>query len=105
MVGRAVGREGSQKAAAPIIIHHSADYRDIPAAFSPLSPRYSTRRRPRVPREVTRTSGKEVSRPTNRPTPDTADFLFSLFFFSFFFFYLRLFWTNGHEMGEKRLSA
>lgn len=26
--------EGARKAAASIIIHHSADYRDIPAAFA-----------------------------------------------------------------------
>lgn len=26
--------EGARKAAAPIIIHHSSDYRDIPAAFA-----------------------------------------------------------------------
>jgi len=55
--------EGARKAAAPIIIHHSADYRDIPAAFSPLSARYSTRRRSRVPRESdTGEREKEVSR-------------------------------------------
>lgn len=102
MVGRTGGKgDGERKAAAPIIIHHSADYRDIRAAFSPLSPRYSMHRRRRECRGSDM-GEKEVSRLTfaRRIVPwMLRDLLFLsfllLFLFSFFFaIFVPLLWVN-----------
>lgn len=58
-------REGARKAAAPIIIHHSTDYRDIPAAFAFIA--VIQRVAPEC--RESDTSVKEVSRRSTSSTP------------------------------------